>query len=68
MFDLAANVSEGNTDAPQLPGNNTQVLLGIRNTTTVFNGPQRDRVRIPRHIPYGGILSVRRLHIALDLL
>jgi len=33
------------------------VSEGIRNTTTVFDGPQRDRVRIPRHIPHDGILS-----------
>lgn len=34
-------------------------FLGIRNTTTVFDGPQRDRVRIPRHVSSDGILRVR---------
>ncbi|KAI0073133.1 vacuolar protein sorting-associated protein 13 [Panus rudis PR-1116 ss-1] len=29
---------------------------GIRNTTTVFDKPERDRVRLPRHIPSDGVL------------
>ncbi|KAI6133067.1 vacuolar protein sorting-associated protein 13 [Pisolithus croceorrhizus] len=29
---------------------------GIRNTTTVFDRPQLDRVRLPRHIPPDGVL------------
>ncbi|KAG2159854.1 vacuolar protein sorting-associated protein 13 [Suillus bovinus] len=29
---------------------------GIRNTTTVFDKPERDRVRLPRHVPSDGIL------------
>ncbi|KAG1749982.1 vacuolar protein sorting-associated protein 13 [Suillus paluster] len=29
---------------------------GIRNTTTVFDKPERDRVRLPRHVPPDGIL------------
>lgn len=29
---------------------------GIRNTTTVFDKPQLDRVRLPRHIPSDGVL------------
>ncbi|KAF8311204.1 hypothetical protein DL93DRAFT_2229838 [Clavulina sp. PMI_390] len=33
------------------------VTEGIRNTTTVFDGPQRDRVRIPRHVPYDGVVT-----------
>jgi len=35
----------------------SNVSEGIRNTTTVFDKPQRERVRIPRHIPYDGILT-----------
>ncbi|KAI6047634.1 vacuolar protein sorting-associated protein 13 [Pisolithus marmoratus] len=30
---------------------------GIRNTTTVFDRPQLDRVRLPRHIPPDGVLA-----------
>ncbi|KIJ26913.1 hypothetical protein M422DRAFT_55306 [Sphaerobolus stellatus SS14] len=30
---------------------------GVRNTTTVFDNPARDRVRIPRHIPADGIMT-----------
>ncbi|KAH8120322.1 vacuolar protein sorting-associated protein vps13 [Phellopilus nigrolimitatus] len=33
------------------------VTEGIRNTTTVFDAPQRDRVRKPRHIPADGVLQ-----------
>ncbi|CAL1695807.1 unnamed protein product [Somion occarium] len=29
---------------------------GIRNTTTVFDRPERDRVRLPRHVPFDGVL------------
>ncbi|KAL4243512.1 VPS13 family protein [Abortiporus biennis] len=29
---------------------------GIRNTTTVFDNPARDRVRLPRHVPADGVL------------
>ncbi|KAF7791866.1 hypothetical protein EIP86_002890 [Pleurotus ostreatoroseus] len=29
---------------------------GIRNTTTVFDNPARDRVRMPRHVPPDGVL------------
>lgn len=32
------------------------VQLGIRNTTTVFDAPDRERVRQPRHIPADGVL------------
>ncbi|THH34126.1 hypothetical protein EUX98_g96 [Antrodiella citrinella] len=32
------------------------VTEGIRNTTTVFDNPARDRVRMPRHVPMDGIL------------
>ncbi|KAF8335473.1 vacuolar protein sorting-associated protein 13 [Cantharellus anzutake] len=35
----------------------SNVSEGIRNTTTVFDAPKRDRVRIPRHVPYDGILQ-----------
>lgn len=38
------------------------VSEGIRNTTTVFDGPQRDRVRIPRHVPFDGVLAVSEKH------
>jgi hypothetical protein len=30
--------------------------IGIRNTTTVFDAPARERVRQPRHIPADGVL------------
>ncbi|KAI5124698.1 hypothetical protein M0805_004304 [Coniferiporia weirii] len=33
------------------------VTEGIRNTTTVFDAPQRDRVRKPRHVPVDGVLE-----------
>ena len=33
------------------------VSEGIRNTTTVFDAPQKDRVRKPRHIPADGVLE-----------
>ncbi|KAG6336571.1 hypothetical protein ID866_2509 [Astraeus odoratus] len=29
---------------------------GIRNTTTVFDKPERDRIRLPRHVPPDGVL------------
>ncbi|KAJ7706184.1 vacuolar protein sorting-associated protein 13 [Mycena rosella] len=32
------------------------VSEGIRNTTTVFDGPARDRVRLPRHVSADGVL------------
>ncbi|CAK5280530.1 unnamed protein product [Mycena citricolor] len=34
----------------------SNVSEGIRNTTTVFDGPERDRVRLPRHVPSDGVL------------
>ncbi|KAF7306925.1 hypothetical protein MIND_00485000 [Mycena indigotica] len=34
----------------------SNVSEGIRNTTTVFDGPARDRVRLPRHISSDGVL------------
>ncbi|RDB28887.1 Vacuolar protein sorting-associated protein 13 [Hypsizygus marmoreus] len=34
----------------------SNVSEGIRNTTTVFDSPDRDRVRLPRHIPADGVL------------
>ncbi|KAJ7293574.1 vacuolar protein sorting-associated protein 13 [Mycena rebaudengoi] len=34
----------------------SNVSEGIRNTTTVFDGPQRDRVRLPRHVSADGVL------------
>jgi len=29
---------------------------GVRNTTTVFDRPARERVRLPRHVPQDGVL------------
>ncbi len=59
VLDLASNVSEGrlflyfpNKSTYRAPGS------GIRNTTTVFDAPKCDRVRVPRHVPYDGILQV----------
>ncbi|KAF8898743.1 hypothetical protein BD779DRAFT_1795358 [Infundibulicybe gibba] len=34
----------------------SNVSEGIRNTTTVFDSPERDRVRLPRHVPGDGVL------------
>jgi vacuolar protein sorting-associated protein 13A/C len=34
----------------------SNVSEGIRNTTTVFDKPERDRVRPPRHVPVDGVL------------
>ncbi|KAJ7783787.1 vacuolar protein sorting-associated protein 13 [Mycena maculata] len=34
----------------------SNVTEGIRNTTTVFDGPARDRVRLPRHVSADGVL------------
>ncbi|EIW86715.1 vacuolar protein sorting-associated protein 13 [Coniophora puteana RWD-64-598 SS2] len=34
----------------------SNVSEGIRNTTTVFDKPERDRVRPPRHVPSDGVL------------
>ncbi|KIM85199.1 hypothetical protein PILCRDRAFT_817197 [Piloderma croceum F 1598] len=34
----------------------SNVSEGIRNTTTVFDNPDRDRVRLPRHVPADGVL------------
>ncbi|KAG6381178.1 vacuolar protein sorting-associated protein 13 [Boletus reticuloceps] len=34
----------------------SNVSEGIRNTTTVFDKPERDRVRPPRHVPPDGVL------------
>jgi len=34
----------------------SNVSEGIRNTTTVFDNPERDRVRVPRIIPMDGVL------------
>ncbi|KXN90021.1 Vacuolar protein sorting-associated protein 13 [Leucoagaricus sp. SymC.cos] len=47
VFDLASNVSEGRSSV---------FVFGIRNTTTVFDNPERDRVRLPRLIPADGVL------------
>lgn len=58
MFDLAANVSEGVLLMIREKKTTFQLFIGIRNTTTVFDGPQRDRVRIPRHVPFDGVLAV----------
>ncbi|KAF8509808.1 vacuolar protein sorting-associated protein 13 [Gautieria morchelliformis] len=35
----------------------TNLGAGVRNTTTVFDNPARDRVRIPRHISADGVLT-----------
>ncbi|KLO14457.1 hypothetical protein SCHPADRAFT_996578 [Schizopora paradoxa] len=35
----------------------SNVSEGIRNTTTVFDAAQRDRVRKPRHVPADGVLQ-----------
>ncbi|KAI0669883.1 vacuolar protein sorting-associated protein 13 [Trametes maxima] len=45
VFDLASNVSEGKLGD-----------VRIRNTTTVFDNPARDRVRLPRLVPADGVL------------
>ena len=47
VFDLAANVSEGKIALTLLynPAPLLTVEIGIRNTTTVFDRPARDRVR-----------------------
>jgi len=34
----------------------SNVSEGIRNTTTVFDSPERERVRLPRHVSADGIL------------
>ncbi|GLB36151.1 putative vacuolar protein sorting-associated protein [Lyophyllum shimeji] len=34
----------------------SNVSEGIRNTTTVFDSPARERVRLPRHVPADGVL------------
>jgi len=34
----------------------SNVSEGIRNTTTVFDSPERDRVRLPRLVPFDGVL------------
>lgn len=34
----------------------SNVSEGIRNTTTVFDNPEKDRARLPRHIPADGVL------------
>ncbi|THV04954.1 vacuolar protein sorting-associated protein 13 [Dendrothele bispora CBS 962.96] len=34
----------------------SNVSEGIRNTTTVFDNPERDRVRLPRLVPHDGVL------------
>jgi hypothetical protein len=46
VFDLASNVTEGTSD-PLFRAfiSGTRLRLGIRNTTTVFDSPGRDRVR-----------------------
>ncbi|EJD03959.1 vacuolar protein sorting-associated protein vps13 [Fomitiporia mediterranea MF3/22] len=35
----------------------SNVAEGVRNTTTVFDAPQRDRVRKPRQVPADGVLE-----------
>ena len=57
-MDLASNVSAGRT--PPISRTISLIVFlgsGIRNTTTVFDAPKRDRVRVPRHVPYDGILQ-----------
>jgi len=34
----------------------SNVAEGVRNTTTVFDNPERDRARMPRHVPADGVL------------
>jgi vacuolar protein sorting-associated protein 13A/C len=45
VFDLASNVTEGDWHV-KLFDSNSDHLIGIRNTTTVFDSPERDRVRL----------------------
>jgi vacuolar protein sorting-associated protein 13A/C len=43
----------------------SNVSEGIRNTTTVFDNPERDRVRVPRHVPVDGVLRPYSAHEAM---
>lgn len=44
------------------------VSQGIRNTTTIFDVNDIDRLRLPRYIASDGILRVRRLKSLADLM
>jgi vacuolar protein sorting-associated protein 13A/C len=48
VFDLASNVSEGSfsTWFSGLSNSDGTTIIGIRNTTTVFDNPERDRTRL----------------------
>jgi vacuolar protein sorting-associated protein 13A/C len=51
VFDLASNVSEGKSMHPPCKPNTVNLVdLGIRNTTTVFDNPERDRVRLVSYL------------------
>jgi hypothetical protein len=73
VFDLASNVSEGSSIRREFTVDADAATPGIRNTTTVFDIPERDRVRLvslcyfanllysclqPRHVPADGVLVV----------
>ena len=46
VFDLASNVSEGSSLHDSLRNISDGTIVGIRNTTTVFDNPERDRTRL----------------------
>lgn len=58
VFDLASNVSEGKFISFRL---SFEILTdpGIRNTTTVFDNPERDRVRLVNPSPYLSRLTTK---------
>jgi vacuolar protein sorting-associated protein 13A/C len=63
VFDFASNVTEGTKNMNSRHHIYRDKLLtpefsGIRNTTTVFDQTQIDRVRLPRYIPSDGVLRV----------
>jgi vacuolar protein sorting-associated protein 13A/C len=57
LFDFASNVAEG-SPTPLLTDHHFNSMTGVRNTTTVFDNPARDRVRLPRLVQPDGILVV----------
>lgn len=62
---MANNVTEGKTRPFEFEIVLTRWFIGIRNTTTVFDPTGLERVRLPRVIPYDGVLRTYAEHAAL---
>jgi vacuolar protein sorting-associated protein 13A/C len=58
VFDLASNVTEGECNECTVWCAGAHPCKGIRNTTTVFDNPARDRVRLVSWILVHGVYQL----------